>query len=183
MVWGRNVPDSLAVVDVSSQKWGKDKSEQAYQWTLKDEPIPNVSETMHMGIMRSAATEQSATRENVQKARRTLYILMSSGLHGENGLDPETAVHLKQTYVIPVLVYGMEVVLPKQKYVDMLEKFNKKFLKLILSVAVLILQCTCSVVLYQSRRLYISAYWHSSGIYVSYLKHRLNINFQSSSLA
>ena len=113
---------------------------------------------MHMGIMRSAATEQSATRENVQKARRTLYSLMSSGLHGENGLDPETAVHLKQTYVIPVLVYGTEVVLPKQKYVDMLEKFNKKFLKLILSVAVLILQCTCSVVLYQSRRLYISVY-------------------------
>ena len=61
---------------------------------------------------------------------------MSSGLHGENGLDPKTAIHLMQTYVIPVLVYGMEVVLPKQKYMDMLEKFSKRILKLILSVPV-----------------------------------------------
>ena len=30
---------------------------------------------------------------------------MSSSLHGENGLDPETAFHLMQTYVIPVLVW------------------------------------------------------------------------------
>ena len=80
--------------------------------------------------MRSTATEQSATKGTVQKARRTLYSLMSSGLHGENGFHPETAIHL----VIPVLVYGIEVVLPKQKYMDMLEKFNKMFLKLILSL-------------------------------------------------
>ena len=91
---------------------------------------------MHMGIMRSADTEQSATRENIKKARKTLYSLMSSGLHGENGLDPETAIHLMQTYVLPVLIYGMEVVLPRQKNMDLLEKFNKKFLKLILSLPV-----------------------------------------------
>ena len=89
-----------------------------------------------MGIMRSANTEQSATQENIQKARRTLYSLMSSGLHGENGLDPESAIHLMQTYVLPVLVYGMEVVLPRPKYIDLLEKFNKKFLKLIMSLPV-----------------------------------------------
>ena len=40
---------------------------------------------------------------------------MSSGLHGENGLDLETAIHLKQTYILPVLIYGIEVVLPKRK--------------------------------------------------------------------
>ena len=54
--------------------------------------MPNVTQTMNMGIMRYADTEQSATKENacIQKARRTLYSLMSSGLHGENGLDPES---------------------------------------------------------------------------------------------
>ena len=61
---------------------------------------------------------------------------MSSDLHGENGLDPETAIHLMQTYVLPVLIYGMEVVLPKRKYIDMLDKFYKKFLKMILSLPV-----------------------------------------------
>ena len=114
----------------------KSREEEEYQWTLKGEPMPNVTQTMHMGIMRSANTEQSATQENIQKARRTLYSLMSSGLHGENGLDPESAIHLMQTYVLPVLVYGMEVVLPRPKYIDLLEKFNKKFLKLIMSLPV-----------------------------------------------
>ena len=61
---------------------------------------------------------------------------MSSGLHGEIGLDPETAIHLMQTYVLPVLIYGMEVVLPRQKNMDLLEKFNKKFLRLILLLPV-----------------------------------------------
>ena len=57
----------------------------------------------HTGIMRSSTSEQSAVKENIQKARRTLYSLMSSGLHRENGLDPPTAIHLMQIYVIPVL--------------------------------------------------------------------------------
>ena len=57
-------------------------------------------------------------------------------MHGENGLDPETAIHLMQTYILPVLIYGMEVVSPKRKYIDMLDKFYKKFLKMILSLSV-----------------------------------------------
>ena len=114
----------------------RDKLEDGHHWTLKGKEMPNVTQTMHMGIMRSADTEQPATKDNIQKARRTLYSLMSSGLHGENGLDPETAIHLMQTYVLPVLIYGMEVVLPKRKYIDMLDKFYKKFLKMILSLPV-----------------------------------------------
>ena len=114
----------------------RDKLEDGHHWTLKGKEMPNVTQTMHMGIIRSADTEQSATKDNIQKARRTLYSLMSSGLHGENGLDPETAIHLMQTYVLPVLIYGMEVVLPKRKYIDMLDKFYKKFLKMILSLPV-----------------------------------------------
>ena len=114
----------------------RDKLEDGHHWTLKGKEMPYVTQTMHMGIMRSADTEQSATKDNIQKARRTLYSLMSSGLHGENGLDPETAIHLMQTYVLPVLIYGMVVVLPKRKYIDMLDKFYKKFLKMILSLPV-----------------------------------------------
>ena len=59
---------------------------------------------------------------------------MGSGLHGYNGLDPETSVHLYQVYVLPNLVYGMEVILPEQKLMDMHERMNKKFLKNILSL-------------------------------------------------
>ena len=98
--------------------------------------MPKVTETVLMGILRSKSTEDSAVKENVSKVRRILYGLMSSGLHGENGLDPDTSIHLTQTYVMPVLVYGLEVVLRKQKYLDTLERFNRKFLILILSLPV-----------------------------------------------
>ena len=40
--------------------------------------LPVVTETMHMGIMRSANT---AVQENIKKARRTVYSLMGAGLH------------------------------------------------------------------------------------------------------
>ena len=33
---------------------------------------------------------------------------MAPDFHGRNGLDPETSVHLPQTYVLPIQVYGLE---------------------------------------------------------------------------
>ncbi|MEW8546427.1 MAG: hypothetical protein AB2693_23155, partial [Candidatus Thiodiazotropha sp.] len=54
-------------------------------------------------------------------------------MHGENGLDPESSLHLYQIYVIPILLYGLEVVLPRPKIIDIADKFNKKYLKCLLS--------------------------------------------------
>ena len=98
-------------------------------WDLDGVKMPTVDRAMHVGICRSADTDESAVTENIKRARRTMYSLMSAGLHGENGLDPETSLHLYQTYVLPLLLYGMEVVLPRQKYMNMLDKFNKRKIK------------------------------------------------------
>ena len=67
---------------------------------------------MHVGICWPADTGETAVAENVKKARRTLYSLMSAGLHGENGLDPKALLHLYQIYVLAVILYGMELVFP-----------------------------------------------------------------------
>ena len=61
---------------------------------------------------------------------------MGSGLHGDNGLDPETSIYLLQTYVLPVLVYGLEVVLPKVTLGETLKNTYKQFIKHILSLPV-----------------------------------------------
>ena len=82
-----------------------------------------------MGIKRSAVSNEPTVEENIKKARKTMYSLMGPGLHGHNGLDPETAVQLYQVYVLPTLLYGLELILPKQRLVDMLERTNKKFCK------------------------------------------------------
>ena len=70
---------------------------------MGDQQMPNVDKTTHVGVVRTRDNSPtSAIDENLQKARRTLYSLMSAGLHGENGLDPETCIHLFRTYVLPM---------------------------------------------------------------------------------
>ena len=117
-------------------KLRKSKVKSSNSWDLDGVKMPTVDKTMHVGICRSADTDETAVAENIKKARRTMYSLMSAGLHGENGLDPETSLHLYQIYVLPVLLYGMEVVFPRQKFVDDLDKFNKHSLKHLLSLPV-----------------------------------------------
>ena len=90
--------------------------------------MPIVEEAMHMGILRFADAQETAVSHNIQKARRTVYSLMGSGLHGESGLDPETSIHLLQTYVLSILVYGLEVVIPKAALVEKMERTYKQFI-------------------------------------------------------
>jgi hypothetical protein len=52
--------------------------------------------------------------QNITKARRTAYSLLSAGFHGVNGLDPMTSLSLYKTYIQPVLTYGLEIVQLKQ---------------------------------------------------------------------
>ena len=56
---------------------------------------------------------------------------MSAGFHGNNGLDPGTYIHMMKTYVIPTLLYGLEVITPDK---NNLEKFHKRMVKQILSL-------------------------------------------------
>ena len=91
---------------------------------------------MHVGICRSADTGETAVAEKVKKARRPLYSLMSAGLHGENELDLETSLHLYQIYVLPVLLFGIEVIFPRPKFMEILDKFNKHNIKRLIPLPV-----------------------------------------------
>ena len=69
-------------------------------WELGEKKMPVVDNTTHMGILRSSSNQElNAVEQNIQKARRTTYSLMGAGLHGENGLDPETSISLLNTYM------------------------------------------------------------------------------------
>ena len=52
----------------------------------------------------------------------------------DNGLDPDTSIHLLQTYMLPVLVYGLEVLMPRKVLLERLNRIHKQFLKMILSL-------------------------------------------------
>ena len=81
--------------------------------------MPQVESTTHMGMPRTTvkfSTEEVAV--NIQKARRSTNSLMPAGLHGENGLDPQTVVHIFQAYILPVLLYGLEVAVLSKENLD-----------------------------------------------------------------
>jgi hypothetical protein len=104
---------------------------------LNDSEIPEVEQATHIGL-KIANTISNAAKANVEnkinKARRAPYSLMSTGLHGNNGLDPETSLQLIKTCITPILLYGLELILPNKTLITKLERFQKKLLKQVLSL-------------------------------------------------
>ncbi|CAC5377143.1 unnamed protein product [Mytilus coruscus] len=75
----------------------------------------------HIGMCRTDDDSCKATiDENLKKARRTLYSLMGVGLYGENELDPQTSMSIMNTYIIPIMLYGLEIVIPRGRCLETL---------------------------------------------------------------
>ena len=99
--------------------------------------MPTVESAVHMGIIRTTSLTENMTvnvEENIKKARRSADWLFGGEYHGNNGLDPDTLIHLLKTYITPVLLYGMELIIPKATPLAQLELFQKRMLKQILSL-------------------------------------------------
>jgi hypothetical protein len=78
--------------------------------------MPTVESALHLGIIRTTSLKDNMIKnveENIKKARRSAYGLFGGGYHGNNGLDPDTLIHLFKMYITPVLLYGMELIIPK----------------------------------------------------------------------
>ena len=105
-------------------------------WNINKNPMPVVEHSTHIGIQKCQKNSAKLTaEENMKKARRSLYSLMGTGLHGKNGLDPGTAITILYTYVMPILTYGLEILLPSGRILDTIHQFHKKMIKQILSLA------------------------------------------------
>jgi hypothetical protein len=123
-------PQQSVVIYMSSQK--KRGKSTPIQLQLNGTNLPNVEKTAHLGIQRSKTDKDSienTANENITKARITAYSLMSAGFHGNNGLGPSICIHIMKTYVIPTLLYGVEVITADKKNLEKLEKFHKRMVK------------------------------------------------------
>ena len=90
-----------------------------------------------LGIIRTNTLADNMTvnvEENIKKSRKSVYGLFGGGFHGNNGLDPETLIHLFNTYITPVLMFGMELIIPKTTPLEQLKRYQKKLLKQLLSL-------------------------------------------------
>ncbi|MCG7878106.1 MAG: reverse transcriptase family protein, partial [Candidatus Thiodiazotropha endolucinida] len=115
-------PDKSNAVMLKSHKSVIKKS---FGLELEDKTIPLSSSTTHLGILRSETQENIINIEQrLSLARRTLYALINTGLHGSNGLNPKVAYKIYQCYVIPRLLYGLEVLPLNITQLDILRKFH-----------------------------------------------------------
>ncbi|CAG2194613.1 unnamed protein product [Mytilus edulis] len=111
------------------------QQEPSFPWSIGNSIMPIVSQTTHMGVLRTSKPDDpNPLYENVKKARRAMYSLMPAGLHGKNGLDIQSLLHIFNIYVIPVLLYGLELVTPTGKNLDIIDIFHKKCIKQLLSL-------------------------------------------------
>ncbi|CAC5395647.1 unnamed protein product [Mytilus coruscus] len=104
---------------------------------LNDSILPNVDKAVHLEKQRSKTdkeTIENTVSNKITKAIRTAYSLMSAGFHGNNGLDPSTCIHILKTYIIPTLIYGLEIIVTDETNMEKLLKFHKRMIKQIISV-------------------------------------------------
>lgn len=124
-------------VMINVQAKGKHPSDPNLKLKMGNNTMPITDKAMHLGIMRTTSLKENMTvnvDENIKKSRRSAYGLFSSGFHGYNGLDIDTMLHLYKIYIQPVLLYGLELILPTGKQLEKLEIAQKRLLKQILSL-------------------------------------------------
>ena len=78
-------------------------------WKLGDKEIAISESATHLGLIRSSSTSEIKLNieDRISCARRTLYSLTGTGVHGTNGLPPTTCLNIFKIYVLPRLLYGV----------------------------------------------------------------------------
>ena len=106
-----------------------------YKWYLDGNEITTKEDAIHLGIIRSEKNECSKNIEaRLENARCRKYALMGFGFHGTNGIDAVTSYKIYHTYVLPRLIYGLEVLPLKKKHVENLESFHRKSIRYLQSL-------------------------------------------------
>lgn len=93
--------------------------------------IIDVSEQeKHLGIERTPNHSAEATVDSrIKQSRRAVYSLAGSGLHGLNGVGPKVSFNMVQTYITPILTYGLESLILKDKDYETLESYYRSLLR------------------------------------------------------
>ena len=90
--------------------------------------IELVNSAKHLGIERNQNNTPDMDNR-IHLARKTVYALLGSGLHGKNGVSPIISFQMWSTFVIPRLLHGIELLNIRKSDIDTLERYQRKFLK------------------------------------------------------
>ena len=95
-------------------------------WKIDGTPLEMTEKEAHLGLLRTSDGKTTETvKNNITKARRALYALTSSDMHGLNGLHPTVSMKLWNAYILPRLTYGLEQAMCSKTDIELLEKFQR----------------------------------------------------------
>ena len=99
-------------------------------WQLNGQLLDVSEEETHLGIIRTPQGKIAQhVHENIKKARRSAYSMMSVGMFGLNGAHPTAGLKLWQTYCLPVLLFGLEGKRLTSGNIDQLEGCQRRMLR------------------------------------------------------
>lgn len=121
---------SNSIIKTAGRRKTDDLAEKEAKLKIGENNLDFKNETTHLGMTRSSADENKLNVEaRITLARRTLYSLIKTGVHGTNGLNPRTSCKIFQTYVLPRLIYGLETLNLQNKDINLLTSFHLNTLK------------------------------------------------------
>ncbi len=116
-------PDKTVMIKKTNAKQRKD--ELINQWNLGEKQLIEQREATHLGVIRASQKEnQLNIQKRISVSRRTLYALIPCGMHGSNGLSPKISYKIYQSYVLPRLLYGTEILPLTNTQLNELERFH-----------------------------------------------------------
>lgn len=92
---------------------GGKRSDSELNIFLGGDRVDASNSTVHLGIQRDT-TGKVDIEGRIDLGRKTAYSLMGAGFHGGNGLRAAQNGHIWSTFVIPRLIYRLEVQLFKK---------------------------------------------------------------------
>ena len=111
------------------------KTDKNCVWKLGENTVELSDSCLHLGVTRAGKNESAINvKERITVARRTAYSLMNTGLHGSNGLNPKTSYIIYRSYVLPRLLYGLEVLTLTKGQLEQLSKYHIQTLRNIQSL-------------------------------------------------
>ena len=105
------------------------------EWNSGENVLHLSDRTTHLGLARTNKNDSAVNVEDrISLAMRTGYSLMKSGFHGSNGLNPMVSYRLYQTYVLPRMLYSLEILDLRKSDVKQLSDFHVDLLRRIQSL-------------------------------------------------
>ena len=104
-------------------------------WMLGSQRVQVEPKLTHLGLLRAEKAESTLNiSARIGVARRTLYALIKTGVHGSNGLNPRISYRIYQAYVIPRLLYSLDGMSLSDTHINQLQRFHISFLRRIQSL-------------------------------------------------